>query len=250
MEFISWNVNGIRAAVRKGFLDFVAEVDPDVMCLQEVRAEPEQVNLPLPQYHVYWNSAEKKGYSGVATFTKKKPLNVTYDMGIEKHDHEGRVVTLEYKNYFLVNVYTPNAQRGLNRLDYRTQEWDVDFLAYVKGLEETKPVIFCGDLNVAHKEIDLANPKSNERNAGFTIEERRGFDAIVESGFIDTFREFTQEGGHYTWWSNFGRAREKNVGWRIDYFCVSQGLRKKLKEATILPHVQGSDHCPIRIVLS
>lgn len=249
MEFISWNVNGIRAAVRKGFLDFVAEVDPDVMCLQEVRAEPDQVNLPLPQYHIYWNSAEKKGYSGVATFTKKKPLNATYDMGIEKHDREGRMVTLEYKNYFLVNVYTPNAQRGLARLDYRTQEWDEDFLAYVKGLEKSKPVIFCGDLNVAHKEIDLANPKSNERNAGFTVEERRGFDAIVESGFIDTFREFTQEGGHYTWWSNFGRAREKNVGWRIDYFCISQGLRKKLKEATILPHVQSSDHCPIRIVL-
>lgn len=249
MEFISWNVNGIRAAVRKGFLDFVAEVDPDVMCLQEVRAEPEQIELPLPQYHAYWNSAEKKGYSGVATFTKKKPLSVIYDMGIEKHDREGRVATLEYKNYFLVNVYTPNAQRGLARLDYRTQEWDRDFLAYVKGLEKTKPVIFCGDLNVAHKEIDLANPKSNERNAGFTIEERSGFDAIVESGFIDTFREFTQEGGHYTWWSNFGRAREKNVGWRIDYFCISKDLRKKLKEATILPHVQGSDHCPIRIVL-
>jgi exodeoxyribonuclease-3 len=249
MQFISWNVNGIRAAVRKGFLDFVAEVDADVLCLQEVRAEPEQVDLPLPQYHVYWNSAEKKGYSGVATLTKKKPINVTYDMGIEKHDHEGRVLTLEYKSYFLVNVYTPNAQRGLNRLDYRTQEWDVDFLAYVKKLEETKPVIFCGDLNVAHTEIDLANPKSNERNAGYTIEERRGFDAIVESGFIDTFREFTKEGGHYTWWSNFGKAREKNVGWRIDYFCISPALRKKLKEATILPEVKGSDHCPIRIVL-
>lgn len=249
MEFISWNVNGIRAAVRKGFLDFVAEADPDVLCLQEVRAEPDQVDLPLPQYHVYWNSAEKKGYSGTATLSKKKPINVTYDMGVEKHDKEGRMVTLEYRSYFLVNVYTPNAQRGLNRLDYRTQEWDVDFLAYVKELEKSKPVIFCGDLNVAHKEIDLANPKSNERNAGFTIEERRSFDAIIEKGFIDTFREFTKEGGHYSWWSNFGRAREKNVGWRIDYFCISQALRKKLKEATILPEVQGSDHCPVRIVL-
>ncbi|MDP8246470.1 MAG: exodeoxyribonuclease III [Candidatus Hinthialibacter antarcticus] len=249
MEFMSWNVNGIRAAVRKGFLDFVAEADPDVLCLQEVRAEPDQVDLPLPQYHIYWNSAEKKGYSGVATLTKKKPINVTYDMGVEKHDHEGRVVTLEYKSYFLVNVYTPNSKRGLNRLEYRTQEWDVDFLAYVKKLEETKPVIFCGDLNVAHTAIDLANPRSNERNAGYTIEERRSFDAIVESGFVDTFREFTKEGGHYSWWSNFGRAREKNVGWRIDYFCISQALRKKLKEATILPEVQGSDHCPVRIVL-
>ncbi len=249
MKFISWNVNGIRAALRKGFLDFVAQADPDVICLQEVRAEQDQVDLPLPQYQIYWNPAEKKGYSGVATFTKKKPTNVIYDMGVEKHDKEGRMLTLEYRNYFLVNVYTPNAQRGLNRLDYRTQEWDVDFLSFVKDLEKTKPVIFCGDLNVAHTAIDLANPKSNEKNAGYTLEERQGFDNIVESGFIDTFREFTKEGGHYTWWSNFGRAREKNVGWRIDYFCISPALRKKLKEATILPEVQGSDHCPIRMVL-
>ncbi|RJP32304.1 MAG: exodeoxyribonuclease III [Candidatus Omnitrophota bacterium] len=245
MKFISWNVNGIRAVLNKGFLDFVNESKPDILCLQEMRALPDQVDLPMPGYHRFWNPAEKKGYSGVAIFTRKEPLHVVFGMNIPAHDREGRMITLEFKDYHLVNVYTPNSQRGLERLAYRTQEWDVAFLAYLKNLETNKPVIFCGDLNVAHKEIDLANPKANERNAGFTIEERQRFDCIMESGFIDTFREFTKEGGHYSWWSYFGKAREKNVGWRIDYFCISPALRPRLKTATILPDVMGSDHCPV-----
>ncbi|MBI1388571.1 MAG: exodeoxyribonuclease III [bacterium] len=249
MKLISWNVNGIRAAVKKGLLDFVAEADPDVLCLQETRAMPDQVELPWPHYHAFWNPAEKKGYSGVAIFSKTEPLKVTYGINLPEHDNEGRVVTAEYDDFYLVNVYTPNSQRGLTRLEYRTREWEGVFLKYLKKLEKKKPVVFCGDLNVAHTEIDLANPKSNERNAGFTIEERQCFDKVLAAGFIDTFREFTKEGGHYTWWSNFGRAREKNVGWRIDYFCISPALRPRLKESIILPHVMGSDHCPIQIVL-
>ncbi len=250
MKLISWNVNGFRAVLKKGFLDFVADADPDILCIQETKAQPDQVELDLPQYHAYWNSAEKKGYSGVLTFTKTEPLSVSTGMNIEKHDQEGRVLTLEFRDFYLVNVYTPNAKRELLRLDYRTREWDVDFLNYVKVLEKKKPVIFCGDLNVAHKEIDLANPRSNRRNAGFTDEERASFDNIVNAGFIDTFREFETGGGHYSWWSYFGKAREKNVGWRIDYFCISPALRPQLKSAYILPEVFGSDHCPVGVDLS
>jgi len=250
MKLMSWNVNGIRAVLNKGFMAFLKKEDPDILCLQETKAMPEQVDIALNGYQPFWNSATRKGYSGTAIFTKLKPLNVTNDMGIAKHDDEGRVITLEFKDYYLVNVYTPNSKRELERLAYRTQEWDVAFLKYVKKLEKKKPVIFCGDLNVAHKEIDLANPQSNRRNAGFTDEERARFDKIVESGFIDAFREFNQEGGHYTWWSYMSRAREKNIGWRIDYFCISPSLRKRLKSARILPHVMGSDHCPVEITLT
>ena len=250
MKIISWNVNGIRAALKKGFMDFIAEHDPDILCLQETKAEEEQVPLELPQYpHRYWNSAEKKGYSGTAIFSKTEPKEVILDIAIEEHDKEGRVITLDYGSYFLVTVYVPNAKRGLERLPYRHTEWDPDFLAFLKNLEKEKPVIFCGDLNVAHKEIDIARPKENRKSAGFTDEERAGFDKIVEAGFIDTFREFHTEGDHYTWWSYMGRARERNVGWRIDYFCVSPELRPKLTESYILPQVMGSDHAPIVLEL-
>ncbi|HPA45631.1 MAG TPA: exodeoxyribonuclease III [bacterium] len=249
MKLISWNVNGIRAVLGKGFLDFVKTAQPDVLCLQETRAMPDQVDLPLPGYFPYWNPAERKGYSGTAVFTKQKPLSAFYGMNKPEHYTEGRMITLEFPDYYLVNVYTPNAGRELERLAYRTKEWDPAFLFYVKELEKKKPVIFCGDLNVAHKEIDLADPKGNEGNAGFTIEERAGFDRIIQSGFIDTFREFTEDGGHYTWWSYMGRARAKNIGWRIDYFCISPALRPQLKESAILLDVMGSDHCPISIRL-
>ncbi len=249
MKLVSWNVNGIRACLKKGFLDFFESTQADLFCIQETKAQPDQVELDLPDYQQLWNSAERKGYSGTLILTKIKPLNVINGMGIAKHDNEGRVITLEFSDYYLVTVYTPNSKRGLLRLDYRSKEWDVDFLSYVKQLEMKKPVIFCGDLNVAHKEIDLANPKANVRNAGFTIEERIGFDNIVEAGFIDTFREFTAEGGHYTWWSYMGRAREKNIGWRIDYFCISAALRPRLKYSRIFPQIMGSDHCPIVIEL-
>lgn len=249
MKILSWNVNGIRAAQKKGFADFMAESNPDIICLQETKARPEQVELDLPEYHQYWNSAEKKGYSGTAIFTKEKPLSVKNDMDIPEHDTEGRVIAAEYSDYYLVTVYTPNAKRGLLRLDYRSESWDPDFLAYMKELEKSKPVIFCGDLNVAHTEIDLANPKSNRKNAGFTDEERAGFDNILAAGFIDTFREFESGGGHYTWWSYMGGARARNVGWRIDYFCISPALKPRLQSAFILPDVMGSDHCPVGIVL-
>ncbi len=249
MKILSWNVNGIRAAQKKGFADFMAESNPDIICLQETKARPEQVELDLPEYHQYWNSAEKKGYSGTAIFTKEEPLSVKNDMDIPEHDTEGRVIAAEYSDYYLVTVYTPNAKRGLLRLDYRSQSWDPDFLAYMKELEKNKPVIFCGDLNVAHTEIDLANPKSNRKNAGFTDEERAGFDNILAAGFIDTFREFESGGGHYTWWSYIGGARARNVGWRIDYFCISPALRPRLQSAFILSDVMGSDHCPVGIVI-
>ena len=249
MRFVSWNVNGIRAALKKGFLSFVDQIDADVLCLQEVRAEQDQVDLSLAGYHTYWNAATKKGYAGTAVFTKIQPLGASFGLGIVEHDNEGRVITLEFSDYFLTNVYTPNSGQELARLAYRTEQWDAAFLACVKKLEKSKPVIFCGDLNVAHKEIDLAEPEENERSAGFTIEECRGFDRIVESGFIDTFRQFTSEGGHYTYWSYFRRARERNRGWRIDYFCVSPALRPRLKAASILPEVMGSDHCPITMEL-
>ncbi len=216
--------------------------------MQETKARPEQVEIELPQYpHQYWNSAEKKGYSGTAVFSKVEPITDLYGMNIEKHDSEGRMITLEFKDFFLTNIYVPNSKRELERLDYRQNEWDRDMLNYIKKLEKTKPVIFCGDLNVAHKEIDLANPKTNRRNAGFTDEEREGFDRIVESGFIDTFREFEKEGGHYSWWSYMRQAREKNIGWRIDYFCISPTIRPALKKAYILPEVMGSDHAPVVI---
>jgi len=249
MKLISWNVNGIRSVLGKGFLEYVNREDPDILCLQETRAHPDQVDLALEQFPYHdWNSAEKKGYSGTAIFSKKEPLAAIHEIGIEKHAGEGRVITLEFKDFFLVNVYTPNAQNELTRLDYR-MEWDRDFLKYLKKLEKKKPVIFCGDLNVAHKEIDLKNPQANRGNAGFTDEEREGFSNYVKAGFLDTFREFQEGPGHYTWWSYRFNARAKNIGWRIDYFCVSTALRPRLKDAFIRPEVTGSDHCPVGILL-
>ncbi|MAZ67858.1 MAG: exodeoxyribonuclease III [Candidatus Marinimicrobia bacterium] len=251
MKIISWNVNGIRAVIKKGFYDFIDEYKPDILCLQETKAHPEQVDIKLNQYpYQFWNSAEKKGYSGTAIFSKKEPLSVKNNIGIDKHDNEGRVIAVEFEDYFLVTVYTPNSKRELLRLEYRAQEWDVDFLKYLKKLEEEKPVIFCGDLNVAHKEIDLKNPKTNKRNAGFTDEERSGFDNYIASGFIDTFREFEKGEGHYTWWSYMFNSRAKNVGWRIDYFCISQILRSKLAKSYILKDVMGSDHAPVAIEIN
>ena len=245
MKFISWNVNGIRAVIKKGFYDFMDEYNPDIICIQETKAHKEQVDLKLPNYpYQYWNSAVKKGYSSTAIFSKKEPLNIINDMGIEEHDQEGRIITLEFEKYYLVTVYTPNSKRELLRLDYR-KIWDKDFLAYIKELEKVKPVIFCGDLNVAHTEIDLKNPKTNHFNPGFTDEERSGFTNIVNNGFIDTFREFNKEGGHYTWWSYMFQARAKDIGWRIDYFCISESLKSKLKDSYILKDVMGSDHAPI-----
>lgn len=245
MKFVSWNVNGIRACLKKGFLDYARESNADLICIQETKAHPDQVSLELPGYRQFWCSAEKKGYSGTLVLTREEPLRADYGLGIPKHDNEGRAITLEYPDYFFVNVYTPNAKRDLARLDYRTREWDVDFLSYLKRLEEEKPVIFCGDLNVAHKEIDLANPKSNEQNAGFTPEERKSFDNIVAAGFVDTFREFNAGPGHYTWWSMMRNARPRNIGWRLDYFCISAGLRARLRKSEIQPEVMGSDHCPV-----
>ena len=251
MKIISWNVNGIRAVIKKGFYDFIDEYKPDILCLQETKAHPEQVDIKLNQYpYQFWNSAEKKGYSGTAIFSKKEPLSVKNNIGIDKHDNEGRVIAVEFEDYFLVTVYTPNSKRELLRLEYRAQEWDVDFLKYLKKLEEEKPVIFCGDLNVDHKEIDLKNPKTNKRNAGFTDEERSGFDNYIASGFIDTFREFEKGEGHYTWWSYMFNSRAKNVGWRIDYFCISQILRSKLAKSYILKDVMGSDHAPVAIEIN
>ncbi len=247
MKLISWNVNGIRACINKGFLSFFDESDADIFCIQETKAVSSQVELDTPGYSQFWNSAEKKGYSGTLVLTKEQPINSFYGLGIDKHDNEGRVITLEYEKFYLVTVYTPNSKRDLSRLDYRENEWDIDFLSYLIELEKLKPVIFCGDLNVAHKEIDLKNPKNNIRNAGFTAEERKGFDNIVSHGFIDTFRYFNNEGDNYTWWSYMGGARSRNVGWRIDYFCVSDELKSKLSNAKIHPDILGSDHCPVSI---
>jgi len=247
MKLISWNVNGLRACVGKGFLDFFEKENADVFCIQETKLQEGQIELELPGYFQYWNSAEKKGYSGTAIFTKKEPLSVTKGIGIEEHDREGRVITLEYDNCYIVTVYTPNSQRELTRLDYR-MEWETAFLAYIKKLEESKPVIFCGDLNVAHKEIDLKNPSTNHKNAGFTDEERQKFTELLESGFIDTFRYFYPDvTGVYSWWSYMFQARAKNAGWRIDYFVVSECLKDKLVDAKIHTDIMGSDHCPVEL---
>ena len=247
-KLLSWNVNGIRAVLKKNFLDFVKQHKPDVLCVQETKAHPEQVNVELQGYRQFWNAAKRPGYSGTAIFTKVEPVSVKNDLGIAEHDGEGRVIALELPEYFLVNVYTPNAKRDLSRLQQRMR-WDEDFLKYLKRLERKKPVIFCGDLNVAHEEIDLANPKANVGNHGFTPEERAGFSNFVKAGFVDTFRAFHSEGGHYSWWSQIGNARARNVGWRIDYFCISSALQPRLKKAFILPEVTGSDHCPVGIML-
>jgi exodeoxyribonuclease-3 len=250
MKFISWNVNGIRAVLKRGFSEFIESEKPDILALQETKATPEQVVVPqaLAKYTSFWNIAEKKGYSGTAIFTKKKPLAVKLGIGAAEHDREGRVITAEYDAFFFVNVYVPNSKRELTRLAYR-QEWDRDLRAYLKKLERKKPVIWCGDLNVAHTEIDLARPKDNVKNHGFTPEERAGFDAFVAAGFVDTFREFEKAGGHYTWWSQMSGARARNIGWRIDYFLCSAALRARLKSARIYPHITGSDHCPVGIEL-
>ncbi len=247
MKLISWNVNGIRACVQKGFLDFFKEIDADIFCIQESKMQEGQLNLELEGYHQYWNYAEKKGYSGTAIFTKQEPISVQYGIGIEEHDHEGRVITLEFEDFYMVTVYTPNSQDELKRLDYRMQ-WETDFLAYLKKLEEKKGVIFCGDLNVAHQEIDLKNPKTNRKNAGFTDEERAKFGEVLAAGFIDTFRYFYPDAeGIYSWWSYRFSARAKNAGWRIDYFCVSECLKDRLQDAKILTDVMGSDHCPVQL---
>ena len=249
MKFISWNVNGLRACVGKGFLDFFKEADADIFCLQETKLQEGQIDLELPGYHQYWNYAEKKGYSGTAIFTKAEPLSVAYGIGIEEHDHEGRVITLEYPDFYFITVYTPNSQNELTRLDYR-MKWEEDFLSYLKKLEENKPVIFCGDLNVAHNEIDLKNPKTNRKNAGFTDEERGRFTALMQAGFIDTFRYFyPDQEGIYSWWSYRFSARAKNAGWRIDYFVVSESLKDRLEDAAIYTEVMGSDHCPVGLFL-
>lgn len=247
MKCISWNVNGIRACAKKGFLDFFKEADADIFCIQETKMQEGQLDLELDGYEQYWNYAVKKGYSGTAVFTKERPLAVTYGMAIEEHDQEGRVITLEYEDFYFVTVYTPNSQSELARLDYR-MTWEDDFLAYLKGLEEKKPVVFCGDLNVAHKEIDLKNPKTNRKNAGFTDEERGKFTDLLAAGFTDTFRYlYPDVEGIYSWWSYRFSARAKNAGWRIDYFCVSDCLKDKIEDAKILTDVMGSDHCPIEL---
>ena len=249
MKILSWNVNGLRAVQKKGFSGWIRKERPDILCMQESRALPEQVQPDWPKsYNAYWNPAEKKGYAGVLTLSKRSPLKIMCGIGMARHDREGRVLTAEYEDFILVNVYVPNAQRSLARLPYRKQ-WDCDFLGYLKKLKRRKPVIFCGDFNVAHTEIDLANPKSNKNAHGFTEEERAGFDAFEKNGFLDSFRQFEPEGGHYTWWSNMHNARERNVGWRIDYVMVSKNLRPRLKKAFILPEVTGSDHCPVGIEL-
>ena len=249
MKLISWNVNGIRACVEKGFLDFFQNIDADIFCLQETKLQAGQIELDLEGYHQYWNYAKKKGYSGTAIFTKKEPLSVSYGIGIEEHDNEGRVITLEYDNFFFVTCYTPNSQNELARLPYR-MTWEDDFLAYLKKLDATKPVILCGDLNVAHKEIDLKNPKTNRKNAGFTDEEREKMSTLLANGFTDTFRYFYPDMEViYSWWSYRFKAREKNSGWRIDYFISSSRIDDKLTGAKIHTDVFGSDHCPVELTL-
>lgn len=248
-RFVSWNVNGLRACMEKGFMDTFRQLDADVFCLQETKLQQGQITLDLPGYYQFWNYAEKKGYSGTAVFSREEPLSVRYGLGIEQHDHEGRVITLEFPEYYFITVYVPNSQEELKRLDYR-MVWEDDFLAYVKKLEETKPVIFCGDLNVAHREIDLKNPSSNRRNAGFTDEERAKFDAALKSGLTDTFRYFYPDQENiYSWWSYRFQARARNAGWRIDYFVVSDSLRERLQDAKIHTDITGSDHCPVELDL-
>lgn len=247
MKLISWNVNGLRACMQKGFLDFFTSVDADIFCIQESKLQEGQINLDLPGYHQYWNYAEKKGYSGTAIFTKKEPLSVTYGIGMEEHDQEGRVITLEYEDFYMVTCYTPNSQNELKRLSYR-MTWEEDFLSYLKALDAKKPLILCGDLNVAHKEIDLKNPKTNRKNAGFTDEEREKMTTLLGAGFTDTFRYFYPDTeGIYSWWSYRFKAREKNAGWRIDYFITSAALDEKLEDARIHTEVFGSDHCPVEL---
>jgi exodeoxyribonuclease-3 len=249
VKLISWNVNGLRAVLRKGLLDYLDQEKPHILCLQETRCDPNEVEPLWPTaYTPYWNVAEKKGYSGTAILTRQRPLAVFPGMGKPEHDSEGRVLTAEFEAFFVVNVYVPNSQRELTRLPYR-QQWDQDFLRHLKSLERRKPVIWCGDLNVAHTELDLANPKANVRNHGFTPEERAGFSAFVNAGFVDTFREFEPAGGHYTWWSQRPGVRQRNIGWRLDYVLISRSLRPRLKQAFIRPDVTGSDHCPVGIEL-
>ena len=246
-KMISWNVNGLRACMKKGFQEYFEAADADIFCLQETKLQEGQIDLELPGYHQYWNYAEKKGYSGTALFTKEEPISVRYGIGIEEHDTEGRVITAEFPEYFVVTVYTPNSQDELKRLAYR-MEWEDAFLSYLKGLEQEKPVIFCGDLNVAHKEIDLKNPKTNRKNAGFTDEERSKMTKLQENGFIDTFRYFYPDQEQiYSWWSYRFNARKNNAGWRIDYFIVSECLKDRISDAKILTDVMGSDHCPIEL---
>jgi len=247
MKLVSWNVNGIRSILGKGLLDFWAAEKPDILCLQETKARPEQVTgAAWPRgFRAHWNSAQKPGYAGTVTFAKTSAVRVTTGIGMDEHDREGRVLTHEYPDFFLVNTYTPNSQRALTRLDYRTQSWEPAFRAHLKKLKRKKPVIICGDLNVAHTENDLANPRTNHHNAGFTDEERGQFQALLDAGFTDTFRLFTQGNGHYTWWSYMNNSRPRNIGWRIDYFLVSASLVPRIKSARILPQIQGSDHCPV-----
>jgi len=257
IKLLSWNVNGIRACIKKGFLGSMEALNPDIICLQETKAHPEQVEAILSEYNYqYWNSADKKGYSGTAIFSKIKPINVMLGIDDYIEDNEGRVITLEFETYYLITVYTPNSKRDLSRLDYRYNEWDPAFLKYIKNLEKNKPVIFCGDLNVAHKEIDLANPKSNKTknkfpgNAGFTNQERERFDDIINSDLIDTFRLFNNNGENYTWWSYMRQARDRNIGWRIDYFCISSSLKDKAISASIFNEIMGSDHAPITLEIN
>ena len=250
MKLISWNVNGLRACVTKGFLDYFKEADADIFCIQETKLQEGQIDLDLPGYYQYWNYAEKKGYSGTALFCKQEPLSVAYGIGVEEHDREGRVITAEFPDYYVVTCYTPNSQNELARLDYR-MEWEDAWRTYLKGLEAKKPVIFCGDLNVAHQEIDLKNPKTNRNNAGFTDQERAKFTQLLEAGFVDTFRYFyPDQEGIYSWWSYRFKAREKNAGWRIDYFCVSESLKDRLEGARIHTEVMGSDHCPVELTIA
>ena len=249
MKFISWNVNGIRACVQKGFMDVFNEMDADIFCIQESKMQAGQLELETLGYYQYWNYAEKKGYSGTAVFTKREPLSVSYGLGIEEHDKEGRLITLEFEDFYFITVYTPNSQSELARLDYRMQ-WEDAFLAYLKQLEEKKPVIFCGDLNVAHKEIDLKNPKSNRGNAGFSDQERDKMRELLASGFVDSFRYlYPEQTEAYSWWSYRFKARERNAGWRIDYFLVSEGMEDRIEDSKILSDQFGSDHCPVELIL-
>lgn len=249
MRLVSWNVNGLRACMEKGFMDFFKKIDADVFCIQESKLQEGQIDIELPGYYQYWNYAEKKGYSGTAVFTKKEPLSVSYGIGIEEHDREGRVITLEYEDFYMVTVYTPNSQRELTRLDYR-MAWEDAFREYMQGLAEKKGVIVCGDMNVAHQEIDLKNPKTNHRNAGFTDEERGKFTELLDAGFIDTFRYFYPNKAEcYSWWSYMRQARARNIGWRIDYFCASGEMEGRLRDAAIYTEIYGSDHCPVELII-